>query len=198
MTIGAVVGVLVVVLGAMLLAAIYNRLVTLRQRNLNSYSQIDVQLKRRYDLIPRLVETVKGYMAHERQTLEAVIEARNAAAEANARAAANPRDSAAVTSAAGAESTLITALGRLMVLREGYPELKADQNASRLMEELSSTENRVAFARQAYNDAVMLYNTTREQFPNVFLAGVLGFSPASLFQIEDAREREVVSVALSQ
>ncbi len=187
----------VVVVLAIMLGAIYNRLVTLRQRYLNAYAQIDVQLKRRYDLIPRLVETVKGYMAHERETLDAVIAARNAAAEANARAAANPRDGSAVTSAAGAENALIAVLGKLMILREAYPNLKADRNALQLMEELSSTENRVAFARQAYNDAVMQYNTTREQFPNVLLAGMMGFAPAALFQIEDARQREVVAVSLS-
>jgi LemA protein len=189
---------LLVVLLAILLAAIYNRLVTLRQRQLNAYSQIDVQLKRRYDLIPRLVEAVKGYMAHERQTLEAVTAARSAAADANARAAANPGNAGAVMAAAGAESALVAALGRLIALREAYPDLKADQNAAHLMEELASTENRVAFARQAYNDAVMLYNATRLKFPNLLLAGMLGFAPAALFQIEDARQREVVPVSLSQ
>ncbi len=184
------------VLGAIFLAAIYNRLVTLRQRYLNAYAQIDVQLKRRYDLIPNLVESVKGYMAHERQTLEAVIAARNVAADANARAAADPRDNAAIMSLAGAENALAGALGRFMALREAYPDLKADQHASRLMEELASTENRVAFARQAYNDSVMLYNTARETFPNVLLAGPMGFREAALFQIDDASEREVVNVSL--
>jgi LemA protein len=185
-----------VVLLAIFVAAIYNRLVTLRQRVLNAYAQIDVQLKRRYDLIPNLVEAVKGYMAHERETLEAVIAARNTALNASALAAANPRDSAAILTLAGAENALLGALGRFMALREAYPALKADQHASRLMEELSSTENRVAFARQAYNDAVMLYNTTREKFPNVLLAPMLGFNEAALFQIDDAREREVVKVSL--
>lgn len=186
----------VVVLLAILVGAIYNRLVTLRQRYLNAYAQIDVQLKRRYELIPNLVEAVKGYMAHERDTLEAVIAARNAAAGASERAAANPRDTAAILSLAGAENMLLGALGRFMALREAYPQLKADQHASRLMEELASTENRVAFARQAYNDAVMLYNTAREKFPNVMLAPMLGFGEAALFQIDDAREREVVKVSL--
>jgi LemA protein len=189
--------VLAIVLVASVAAAIYNRLVTLRQRYLNAYAQIDVQLKRRYDLIPRLVETVKGYMAHERETLEAVMAARNAAADANQRAALNPRDGAAIASAAGAENALIGVLNRFMLLREAYPDLKADRNALQLMEELSSTENRVAFARQAYNDAVMLYNATRQQIPHVLLAGVLGFTPAELFRIDEAQERELVQVSLT-
>jgi LemA protein len=186
----------IVVLLAMILAAIYNRLVTLRQRYLNAYSQIDVQLKRRYDLIPNLVESVKGYMAHEKQTLESVTQARNAAASANARAAANPQDSAAILAAASAESAVRGALAGFMMLREAYPDLKSDKHALNLMEELSSTENRVAFARQAYNDAVMIYNTTRQRVPQVLLAGVLGFTPAALFEIDDAAERQVVNVSL--
>jgi LemA protein len=186
-----------VVLAAITLAATYNRLVTLRNRWMNAYAQIDVQLKRRYDLIPNLVETVKGYMAHERQTLEAVIAARNVAAEANARAAADPRSAAAVAQAASAENALTGVLGQFMALREAYPDLKANQNALRLMEELSSTENRVAFARQAYNDAVMLYNTARQSFPTNFIAGTFGFGEAALFQIDDDRERQVVNVSLS-
>jgi LemA protein len=187
----------VVVVLAVVVASVYNRLVTLRQRYLNAYAQIDVQLKRRYDLIPNLVEAVKGYMAHERQTLEAVIAARNTAVEASARAAADPRDAAAIMSLAGAENMLIGALGRFMALREAYPDLKADRHASQLMEELASTENRVAFARQAYNDSVMLYNTARETFPNVLVAGPMGFRAATLFQIDDAKERDVVAVSLS-
>ena len=167
---------------------------TLRNRYLNAYSQIDVQLKRRHDLIPNLVEAVKGYMAHERQTLERVIQARNAAA--GALAGTDPRNSVAMLSLAGAESALVAALGQLMALKESYPNLKADQNASRLMEELSSTENRVAFARQAYNDAVMLYNTARQRFPTVLLAAALGFAEAPLFQIENASERDVVKVQI--
>ena len=193
----AVVAFVVVVL-AMFLAATYNRLVRLRQRYLNAYAQIDVQLKRRYDLIPNLVESVRGYMAHERQTLEAVIAARNQAADASVRAAANPRDNAAILSLAGAENVLLGALGRFLALREAYPQLKADQHASRLMEELSSTENRIAFARQNYNDSVMLYNTGREQFPAVLIAGMMGFREAALFQIDDARERDVVAVSLAE
>src|SRR5688572_6597425 len=162
---------LVVVLLAVLLAATYNRLVTLRQRYLNAYAQIDVQLKRRYDLIPNLVEAVKGYMAHERQTLEAVIAARNTAAEANARVAADPRDGAALLTLAGAENALLGAMGRFMLLREAYPNLKADAHVSELMEQLATTENRVAFARQSYNDSVMQYNATRQTFPTNLFAG---------------------------
>ena len=187
---------LVVVLLAIVLAATYNRLVTLRQRYLNAYAQIDVQLKRRYDLIPNLVETVKGYMAHERQTLESVIAARNAAADASVRVASNPRDNAAMLSLAGAENALLGALGRFMALREAYPDLKADAHASELMEQLASTENRIAFARQNYNDSVMQYNAKRQTFPTNLLAGMLGFNEAALFQIDDAKQREVVQVSL--
>ena len=187
----------VVLLLALLVVALYNRLVRLRNRAENAWAQVDVQLRRRYDLIPNLVETVKGYMAHERQTLEAVIAARNAAAEANARAAADPRSAGAVAQAASAENALTGVLGQFMALREAYPDLKANQNALRLMEELSSTENRVAFARQAYNDAVMLYNTQRQSFPTNFIAGAFGFAEAALFQIDDDRERQVVNVSLS-
>jgi LemA protein len=188
---------LAVVLLAVLLAATYNRLVTLRQRYLNAYAQIDVQLKRRYDLIPNLVEAVKGYMAHERQTLEAVIAARNTAADANARVAADPRDGAALLALAGAENALLGAMGRFMMLREAYPNLKADAHVSELMEQLATTENRVAFARQNYNDSVMQYNATRQQFPTNLFAGAFGFTEAALFQIDDAKEREVVAVSLS-
>ncbi|MBC8109303.1 MAG: LemA family protein [Anaerolineae bacterium] len=186
----------VVILGALVLASIYNRLVTLRQRNLNAFSQIDVQLKRRYDLIPNLVEAVKGYMAHERGTLEEVIRARNTAIAAAEPAARDPRNSAAIQGMATAENALTAALSRMMVLSEGYPQLKADQSTGRLMEELSSTENRVAFARQAYNDSVMQYNTARQTFPTAMIAPAFGFTEASLFQIDDAKQREVVKVSL--
>ncbi len=189
---------LAVVLIAVFLAATYNRLVTLRQRFLNAYAQIDVQLKRRYDLIPNLVEAVKGYMAHERQTLEAVIAARNTAAAANARVADDPRDGAALLTLAGAENALLGAMGRFMMLREAYPNLKADAHVSELMEQLASTETRVAFARQNYNDSVMQYNATRQQFPTNLFAGAFGFNEAALFQIDNAKEREVVQVSLNR
>jgi LemA protein len=197
MGIGAIVVVAlaaVLVVGGISCAVIYNRLVTLRNRYLNSYSQIDVQLKRRHDLIPNLVETVKGYMAHEKQTLQQVIEARNAAAGALANT--DPRSAASLAALAGAENALAAALGKFMALKEAYPDLKANQNALRLMEELSSTENRVAFARQAYNDSVMLYNTARQRFPDMLFAGMFGFHEAQLFQIDDVKERDVVSVSL--
>lgn len=191
--IGLVVGGVLFLL-IVLVAAIYNRLVALKNRYLNAYSQIDVQLKRRHDLIPNLVETVKGYMAHERQTLEAVIAARNVSAAANATAASSHAEPAAVRAAAGAESALLAILGRFMVLVEAYPDLKANATTSRLMEELTSTENRVAFARQAYNDAVMQYNTTRQSFPNVMIAGPMGFGEAALFEITEPAERQVAKV----
>jgi LemA protein len=193
-TVGVVVG--VVLLGVVALAAIYNRLVTLRQRYLNAFSQIDVQLKRRHDLIPNLVEAAKGYMAHERQTLEAVTAARNTAAGAIATAANDPRDAAAVRSAAAAENQLLAAIGQFRAISEAYPQLKADQTIARLMEDLATTENRVAFARQNYNDNVMLYNTARLAFPAVLFAPMLGFGEAPLFEIQTASEREVVAVSL--
>ncbi len=173
---------------------VYNRLVTLRNRYKNAFSQIDVQLKRRHDLIPNLVETAKGYLAHERQTLEAVIAARARAVTAEQAAAARPGEAGAMRDLSGAESALTGALGRLLVVVEQYPNLKADQQMARLMEELSSTENKVAFARQAYNDAVMQYNTAREVFPAVLVAGALGFRPAELFEITQTAEREAPQV----
>lgn len=186
----------VVIVALFFVAGGYNRLVTLRNRHLNAWSQIDVQLKRRHDLIPNLVNTVKGYMAHERETLEAVIAARNAATSAVADASARPADTAAILAAGMAESRLMGVLGRFRMLAENYPDLKADASARSLMEELTSTENRVAFARQAYNDAVTLYNTARMTFPTVLIAGLFGFGPAALFEIQDASEREVVKVDL--
>ena len=191
---GVIVG--IVLLGVVALAAIYNRLVTLRQRYLNAFSQIDVQLKRRHDLIPNLVEAAKGYMAHERQTLEAVTAARNAAAGAVATAANDPRDAGAIRSAAAAENQLLAAIGQFRITAEAYPQLKADQTIARLMEDLTTTENRVAFARQNYNDNVMLYNTARLAFPAVLFAPMLGFGEASLFELKDATERQAVQVQL--
>jgi len=188
-----VLGIIVVVVVACVV--IYNSLVTLRNRFKNAYSQIDVQLKRRYDLIPNLVETAKGYLKHERETLEAVINARNQASSANNNAAANPGDPGAMNNLISAETALSGALGRLFALAEAYPDLKANQTMSQLMEELSSTENKIAFARQAYNDAVMSYNIGREKFPNVIIAGAFNFKEAVLFEISAPEEREAVKVS---
>lgn len=173
----------------------YNRLVALRNRYKNAYAQIDVQLKRRYDLIPNLVETAKGYIKHERGTLEAVIAARNAASAANVRAAQNPGDAGAMKDLSGAETALTGTLGRLFALSEAYPDLKANTTMMSLMEELTSTENKVAFARQAYNDAVMGYNTQRETFPTNLIAGPFNFGPAESFVIERAEEKEAPKVS---
>lgn len=174
---------------------IYNGLVTARNAFKNAFAQIDVQLTRRYDLIPNLVETAKGYMKHERETLEAVTKARNIAMGAAQAAAANPADANAMRNLMSAEAGLGGALSRLMVVSEQYPELKANENMLRLSEELTSTENKVAFARQAYNDSVMTYNTRRESFPAVLLAGMFGFLPAELFKIEDPTERNAPKVS---
>ncbi len=192
-----VIGVLVLIVVALGLWAvgIYNSLVGLRNRFKNAFAQIDVQLKRRYDLIPNLVETAKGYLKHERETLEAVIKARNIALAASQSAAANPADANAMRNLGSAEGGLGAALSRLMVVSEQYPDLKANQNMMQLTEELTSTENKIAFARQAYNDGVMTYNTARETFPNVILAGALGFQPAELFKIEDPTERTAPKVS---
>jgi LemA protein len=173
----------------------YNALVTLRNRYKNAYSQIDVQLKRRYDLIPNLVETAKGYLQHERGTLEAVIAARNAAATANTRAAQNPGEASAMKDLSAAESALSGVMGRLFALAEAYPDLKANTTMMALMEELTSTENKVSFARQAYNDSVMAYNTKREVFPANIVAGSFNFVPAELFVIEKPEEKEAPKVA---
>ncbi|MFN7140619.1 MAG: LemA family protein [Limisphaerales bacterium] len=196
---GPTIIILLVLLGALVIVAfmvigIYNTLVTLRNRYKNSFAQIDVQLKRRYDLIPNLVETAKGYLKHERETLEAVIAARNSAASAGAKAAANPGDPNAMRQLSGAEAGLSGALGRLFALAEAYPDLKANQNMIRLMEELTSTENKVAFSRQAYNDAVMNYNTKRETFPSNIVAGMFNFQLAELFQVENPAERNAPKV----
>jgi LemA protein len=174
---------------------IYNGLVTLRNRFKNAFAQIDVQLKRRYDLIPNLVETAKGYIKHERETLEAVIKARGAAVTAAAAAAAKPGDPAAMQGLSQAEGVLGGALGRLLAVFEAYPDLKANQNVLQVQEELTSTENKVAFSRQAFNDAVMEYNTKRESFPDIVIAGMLGFGPAELLQAtESAEERKAPAV----
>jgi LemA protein len=177
---------------------IYNGLVTLRNRFKNAFSQIDVQLKRRYDLIPNLVETAKGYIKHERGTLEAVIKARNVALAASQAAAAAPGSPAAMQSLGQAEGALTGVLGRLFALAEAYPDLKANQNMLSLQEELSSTENKVAFARQAFNDSVMEYNTKREQFPDNLIAGPFRFDAAELLQAtEAAEERKAPKVSFT-
>jgi LemA protein len=170
--------------------SIYNGLVARRNRFKNGYGQIDVQLKRRYDLIPNLVEAVKGYMTHERATLEAVISARNQAANAGVKAAANPGDPEAMKTLMVAESSLGGTLGRLFALSEAYPDLKANQNMMQLQEELTSTENKVGFSRQAFNDSIMDYNIYRETFPNVIVAGMTGFVTAQQFTLENPTERE--------
>ncbi len=174
--------------------SIYNGLVARRNRFKNGYGQIDVQLKRRYDLIPNLVEAVKGYMAHERATLEAVISARNQAANAGVKAAANPGDPEAMKTLMVAESSLGGTLGRLFALSEAYPDLKANQNMMQLQEELTSTENKVGFSRQAFNDSIMDYNIYRETFPNVIVAGMTGFVTAQQFTLENPTEREAPKV----
>jgi LemA protein len=176
--------------------AIYNGLVQLRNRFKNAFAQIDVQLKRRYDLIPNLVEAAKGYLTHERETLEKVIAARNQAMGAAQKAAAAPGDAAAMQGLAAAEGQLGGALGRLMAVFEAYPDLKANQNILQVQEELTSTENKIAFSRQAYNDSVMEYNTKRESFPDTIFAGMFGFQPATLLEsTESAEERKVPKVS---
>ncbi len=191
-----VLGILVVL--AILAIVFYNRLVTLRNRFQNAFAQIDVQLTRRHDLIPNLVEVAKGYMAHERDTLEAVIQARNAAVTGLKQVVAHPDDPEAMKQLSQAEQGLSGALGRLFALSEAYPDLKANQNMMQLSEELTSTENRVAFARQGYNDAVMAYNVAREQFPGNLMAGSFGFRPAALLEIEDPAKREVPKVSFGR
>jgi LemA protein len=188
-----VLGVVVLLVGLYAVGA-YNKLVGLRNRFKNAFAQIDVQLKRRYDLIPNLVETAKGYIKHERETLEAVIQARNAAASASTQAAGNPGDPGTMGQLMGAEAALGGALGRMFALAEAYPDLKANQNMAQLMEELTSTENKVSFARQAYNDAVMTYNTARESFPSNIIAGMFSFNAAMLFEITDEKEKQAPKV----
>jgi len=189
-----VLGVIAVLL-ALVIISIYNKLVTLRNRYKNGFAQIDVQLKRRYDLIPNLVEVAKGYLKHERETLEAVVQARNLAANAGETAAQNPGDPGAMKSLGRAEGALGGALGRLFAVFENYPDLKANQNMLDVQEELKSTENKIAFARQAFNDAVMRYNTAREVFPAVVFAGMFGFLEANLFEIEEEDQREAPKVS---
>ncbi|HMN35953.1 MAG TPA: LemA family protein [Chiayiivirga sp.] len=195
---------LLVIFGAgfalvLFVVALYNGLIQGRNAYKNAFAQIDVQLNRRYDLIPNLVEVAKTYMAHERETLEAVIRARSTAIAGLGAAKANPGDAAAMAQLAGAENGLGAALGRLMMVSESYPDLKANQNMAQLSEELTSTENKVAFARQAYNDQVMSYNNKREMFPSSIVAGMFNFQPAALLEItaDDAHKREAPKVSFN-
>ena len=196
------VGTTVVLVGVVLVVAvivigIYNGLVRLRNRVKNAYAQIDVQLKRRYDLIPNLVETAKGYMKHERETLEAVTSARNQAVSAASAASKDPTAAGAIKDLAGADGALTGALGRLMVVVEDYPDLKANENMMQVQEELTSTENKVAFSRQAYNDAVLGYNNKREMFPSNIIAGMFGFKFAQSWELDDEAARDVPEVDFS-
>jgi LemA protein len=178
--------------------SIYNKLIQLRNYYKNAYAQIDVQLKRRYDLIPNLVESTKGYLTHERATLEAVIKARNSAFDASKLAAANPGDTKAMTGLMQAEGALGSIMSKLLAVVESYPDLKANQTISQLMEELTSTENKIGFARQAYNDFVAEYNISREKFPNNIVAGFFNFAPAKLLQaVKNAQERVAPKVSFS-
>jgi len=191
---------LMVVLGVIIflilyIVIIYNRLVKLKNRFKNAFAQIDVQLRRRYDLIPNLVETAKGYLKHEKETLENVIAARNQALSAMKQASASPDNAGAVKALMGAEATLGGALLNFNALNEAYPELKADQTIAQLSEELASTENRVGFARQAYNDEVMVYNTQRETFPDTMFTGMMGFKEAALFEVKNPEVKERVNVS---
>jgi LemA protein len=180
-----------------LVIGVYNKLVTMRNRYKNAYAQIDVQLKRRYDLIPNLVETAKGYMAHERGTLEAVTQARNIAYGAAKAAAENPGDASAMKNLVAAEGGLGGALSRLLMVSEQYPDLKANQNMMQLTEELTSTENKISFARQAYNDSVMQYNTDREVFPSNLIAGMFNFTAAELFVVDKPEQKDAPKVSFS-
>ena len=194
---GLVILLVVLVVIVLYFIGIYNGLVTARNGFKNAFAQIDVQLTRRYDLIPNLVESVKGYMKYEQGTLESVIAARNAAVTGLAAAKSNPGDPAAMQQLSGAENQVTQAMGKLFALTEAYPDLKASQNMLQLTEELSSTENKVAFARQAFNDAVMGYNNQREVFPNSVVANMAGFQPAQLLEIESPQKREVPKVSFT-
>jgi LemA protein len=188
---------LLIIALAIFFIASYNRLVAARNAFKNAFAQIDVQLTRRYDLIPNLVEIAKGYLKHERETLEAVIRARNSAYEGLKAAASNPGNAAAVQKLEGAEAQLTGALGRLFALAEAYPDLKANQNMMQLSEELTSTENKVSFARQAYNDAVMSYNNLREMFPSSIVAGMFSFQPAQMLDIAKPEAREAPKISFT-
>jgi LemA protein len=195
--VGTIVFLVVLVLLILWIVQMYNRLVSLRNRVRNAFSQIDVQLTRRYDLIPNLIEAVKGYMAHERNTLDAVIQARNSAVSGLKQAAANPTDPEAIKALSAAEATLGGTLGRLFALTESYPDLNANQNMLQFQEELGSTENKVAFARQAFNDTVMSYNTACESVPTNFIAGMFSFKLAEFLEIKEPEKREAPKVSFS-
>lgn len=184
--------IVIALIAAFWMMGIYNSLIKLRNRYKNAFSQIDVQLKRRHDLIPNLVETAKGFMKHEKGTLEAVIQARNMAS--SARQGASTEDAASMTALMAAEGGLGSSLGRLFALSEAYPDLKSNANMMQLSEELTSTENKVAFSRQGYNDSVTIYNTRREEFPANMIAGMFNFVEASLFEVSNEKEREAVKV----
>lgn len=194
---GTIVLVAVLVVIVLWAISVYNRLVTLREYMENALSQIDVQLKRRFDLIPNLVESVKGYMKHERETLEAVMNARARAVSAEQRASTNPRDRNAVQELFAADAALTGALGRLLAVVEAYPDLKANQSVAELMEELRSTENRIAYARQHYNDSATRYNITLQKFPTNLIAGMFGFQEAPLYEIVEPEQREAPRVSFS-
>lgn len=197
MSVSTIVTLVIIAVIVIYFIAIYNKLVALKNRFANAFSQINVHLQRRHDLIPNLVETAKAYMTHEKETLTQVIEARNQAQAAANAAKGHADDGSAVRALSGAENLLSGALGRFYAVAENYPDLKANQTMSQLMEELSSTENRIAFARQAYNDSVMEYNTYREQFPNSLVAGPGNFKPAELLELEDPEAKKAVKVSFN-
>ena len=194
---GTIILLIVLAIIVLYFVGVYNGLITSRNGYKNAFAQIDVQLTRRHDLIPNLVETAKGYLKHERETLEAVVKARTAAVSGLADAKTNPGDPEAMKKLAGTENQLTQALGRLFALSESYPDLKASQNMMQLSEELTSTENRVAFSRQAFNDAVLTYNNRREVFPSSFVANMFNFQAAQMLEIEDPKKREVPTVSFS-
>lgn len=197
MDMNTLIGLAVIAVVVILTVMIYNRLVKLRNRFKNAFAQIDVQLQRRHDLINNLVETAKGYMKHEREMLTQVMEARNGAVRAQEEAAQDPGDSSRIQQLSGAENMLTRAMGGFRATVENYPDLKANETLQQLMDEMASTENRVAYARQAFNDNVMAYNTYREQFPNNLMAGFFSFKPASLLELEDEEAREAPKVSFT-